>query len=82
MKIAYSAHQQLLKLPPDKALALIDALSKYENRQRGYIKWLDNRPGYRIVIDAFRVLFEFDETANEIIALKLLHSPPKRKESP
>ncbi|MCB1531517.1 MAG: hypothetical protein KDJ35_01475 [Alphaproteobacteria bacterium] len=74
MQLLRSAQKQLLKLPPETAGELIDALLTYEKKQRGYIKWLEGRPGYRIIIGAYHVVFEFLEAHNEIVVLKILNS--------
>ena len=74
MKILRSAQKQLQKLPPETATTLINALIYYEEKQQGYIKWLEGRPGYRIKIGAYRVIFEFEDQDNELIILKFLDS--------
>lgn len=72
MRLTYSAQKQMLSLPQSEALDLISSLKTYEIKQQGYIKWLENRPGYRIKIGQYRAIFEFDSARDEIIVLKLL----------
>ncbi len=72
MQIIHSAQKQLQKLASDDAITLLHALTQYEKKQQGYIKWLENRPGYRIKIGKYRVIFEFNDQNDEIIILKLL----------
>lgn len=72
MKISRSVQKQLQKLPPHEAISLINALQKYEDKQQGYIKWLEGRTGYRIKTGDYRVIFEFQDEHKEIVALKLM----------
>ena len=75
MQIFKTAHKQLQKLHKNDAIRMINALLHYEKNQKGYIKWLENRPGYRIKIDNYHVIFEFQEEHNEIFVLELVPMP-------
>ena len=71
MRMRKTAHKQMQALPYEEAILLFNALSKYERKQQGYIKWLENRAGYRIQVGDFRVVFKFDDLNNELIVLNI-----------
>ncbi|MDB2682970.1 hypothetical protein N9Z27_01810, partial [Alphaproteobacteria bacterium] len=56
---------------------ILQAFQLYELKQRGYIKWLENRPGYRITVGKYRAIFEIQD--DEAIVLDILRNPGPEK---
>jgi len=69
MKISRTVQKKLQKLPQNAAQAILADLNKYEQTQRGYIRWLEGRAGYRIRINDTHIVFDLVE--NEIHALDM-----------
>lgn len=65
----HTAHKQLKKLPAKDALHIVYTLLDYKKRRRGYIKWLDGRPGYRLKIGKYRAIFEFKDDKMMVLTI-------------
>jgi mRNA interferase RelE/StbE len=70
--IVYSprAARQLDKLPLDARAQIEDGLSKYAIAGDGDVKQLKDRPGLRLRIGRYRVIFSEDQTT--ILAIEVL----------
>lgn len=72
MQILSTAHKQFCKLPPQEVRHIIYKLFEYQKTSQGYIKWLENRPGYRITIGDYRVLFEYQDNIFTVLHISKL----------
>jgi DNA-binding XRE family transcriptional regulator/mRNA-degrading endonuclease RelE of RelBE toxin-antitoxin system len=76
MRFKRSALKQLLRLPQENMLEMLNAIKIYEDKQQGYIRWLEKRPGYRLWIDGYRAIFRQEPPYNTVLVLGIRANVP------